>query len=520
MPISGGADPMLEAIQGRQPVAAGANAVAGAPTATGIGGVTSAAPPGSLQAAVDAARARAAAVARARADASGNGIRPGSTGAAAQSGSAQATSGARGGAAEVGMASGGGTGHYAASTAGATAAADRGIRPGGPVGGSADRPAQDADARAAGGPCADARLLADERCELAERARAGATAAEDALRATQRAHDDHQTAADQAAVRADARAIRAAKDEAQARFRSGRGAAITTEEVEAAARAWLVEINAINSAAREATAALTRERDAANDLVIRLERLAIEADAARISAETAEQACLAARQAHADCEEREAAGPRSHPPVLPPVEPQDPEPVRAGPGATLASGGSPRIFRLLRGDRAALAEVAAALGGADPEARRTWQLQIAGLVDAILADSIASASLDFPQEHGFWGPFTRDQDREIVRALSSLGYRFDGLGGWVDGRIPSQRDLSLALGYAGLDPMRMRHWPTEREMADLFADVEVAGAEHLSGAAGDMTLGELVSMLGRRADGLAEVWNHWGRIRPLLLEEA
>ena len=57
-------------------------------------------------------------------------------------------------------------------------------------------------------------------------------------------------------------------------------------------------------------------------------------------------------------------------------------------------------------------------------------------------------------------------------------------------------------------------------MAALFADVTVAADEHLAGSAGDLTLGELVSMLGRRADGLAELWNHWGRIRPLLLAES
>jgi hypothetical protein len=147
-------------------------------------------------------------------------------------------------------------------------------------------------------------------------------------------------------------------------------------------------------------------------------------------------------------------------------------------------------------------------------------MALSNLVDAILADSIAAGSLIFPEDHPFWGPFTHEQDREIAAALSSLGYRFDGLGGWVDGRVPSQRDLSLALGYAGLDPMRIRQWPTETEMAELFADVQVAAAEHVAASAGDLTLGELVSMLGRRADGLAEIWNHWGRIRPLLLEES
>jgi hypothetical protein len=29
----------------------------------------------------------------------------------------------------------------------------------------------------------------------------------------------------------------------------------------------------------------------------------------------------------------------------------------------------------------------------------------------------------------------------------------------------------------------------------------------------------MVAMLGKRADGLAEAWNDWGRLRPLLLEE-
>ncbi len=67
--------------------------------------------------------------------------------------------------------------------------------------------------------------------------------------------------------------------------------------------------------------------------------------------------------------------------------------------------------------------------------------------------------------------------------------------------------------------MRIRHWPSETEMATLFEPIRVAAPEYLASAAGDLTLGELVSMLGPRADGLTEVWNAWGRIRPLLLEE-
>ena len=48
----------------------------------------------------------------------------------------------------------------------------------------------------------------------------------------------------------------------------------------------------------------------------------------------------------------------------------------------------------------------------------------------------------------------------------------------------------------------------------------VAADEYLAGVAGDLTLGEMVTMLGRRADGLAETVEQLGQVRPLLLEEA
>ena len=66
--------------------------------------------------------------------------------------------------------------------------------------------------RSGGGPavserCADERRIADERCELATRARAQAEAAADALRLAQRAYDAHEAAAVTAAWGADPRAI-------------------------------------------------------------------------------------------------------------------------------------------------------------------------------------------------------------------------------------------------------------------------------------------------------------------------
>jgi hypothetical protein len=371
--------------------------------------------------------------------------------------------------------------------------------------------------------CADERRVASERCELAVRARAGAGTAEEALRAAQRAYDEHLSRADAAVAVSDPRAVRREKEAAQARFRAAYATSATTDDAEAAARGWLEEINDVNNAARAAAVTATRERAAATKIGATLEHLSLEADAARIAAETAEAACLMARQALAVCDERVDADVAQTQPAVAPapwaerpgVAVEDDEPLVAA----LSTGGTPTIFRLLRGDREAMTRLVAQLAS-DPAEQRRWQLNIAHLIDAIVAVAIEATSLEFPPDHTFWGAFTPVQDREIAEALSSLGYRFDGLAGFVDDRIPTQRDLSLALGYAGLDPMRMRHWPTEAEMAALYAEVSVAADEHLAATAGDLSLGELIALLGRRADALAELWNEWGHVRPLLLEGA
>ena len=372
--------------------------------------------------------------------------------------------------------------------------------------------------------CADERRVASERCELAVRARAGAGTADEALRAAQRAYDEHLSRADAAAAVSDARSVRREKEAAQARFRAAYATSATTDDAETAARVWLEEINDVNNAARAAGATATRERASATKIGATLEHLSLEADAARIAAETAEAACLMARQALAVCDERvDADVAQAQPAAVPApwaerpgVAVEDDEPLVAA----LSTGGTPTIFRLLRGDRDAMTRLVAQLAATDAAEQRRWQLNIGRLVDAIVAVAIEATSLEFPPDHTFWGAFTATQDREIAEALSSLGYRFDGLSGFVDDRIPTQRDLSLALGYAGLDPMRIRHWPTEAEMAALYAEVSVAADEHLAATAGDLSLGELIALLGRRADPLAELWNEWGHVRPLLLEGA
>ena len=390
------------------------------------------------------------------------------------------------------------------------------------------------------GPCSDRRRAVDERCALAARLREQAEAGARGVRQAQRDFDDHLARADRAAATMDPRSLRTAKEAAQHAFHAARDGAGSQEGVEAAARDWLLEINRINLSAREATSAFQVERDAANGMVATLERLALEADAARIGAESAAETCVAAREALAACEEAEqdrkrlgrrgaAGGP------APEGDPAGSRPGEAGlavgtNGSTAAAEESdslaaaargerqPAIAHLLGGDRVVLGAVVDELSSDNPDEIRRWRRALTDLVDGIVARAIEASSLDFPTDHPFWGAFTREQCREITTALASLGFRYDGLGEFVDDRVPAQRDLSLATGYAGLDPMRVRHWPSETDMPELFRDVNVAAFEYLVDAAEGLTLGELLSLLGRRADALIDLWNAWGRVRPLLLE--
>jgi hypothetical protein len=382
------------------------------------------------------------------------------------------------------------------------------------------------------GPCADERRVADERCAVATRARAGSDAAAEALRAAQRSYDEHMAAAEAGQAAADPRSVRAAKEAAQQRFRDARSRATSRDDIEGAARSWLAEINEINQETREATARAERSRAAATSLATTLERLAVEADAARISAERADEACVAAREALATCDEARA--------LEAAAVARTATPVAAGPAATAdvaatglaavndqpddefafagsRAGQEALILRILRADRGAMQHAVNRLAADGSDAAR-WQGLIGGLADALIARSIEASALDFPTDHFFWGLFNQAENRDIAAGLASLGFRFDGFGGWVEDHQPTQRDLSLAVGYAGQDPMRIRRWPGEPEIRALFADVRVAADEYVANSAGGLTLGELVSLLGRRADGLTELWNEWGTVRPVLLE--
>jgi hypothetical protein len=398
-------------------------------------------------------------------------------------------------------------------------------------------------------PCGPARVAAEDACSLADRMGALAIASQERLRDARRAYDEHAGRRQRAAEAADPRAVRAAKDDAQAAFRRARLGALERGPLEAAAGEWLREIDRINARTREAVRIVAREDAAEVGMLQELDRLGLEADGARIAAESAAEACRNARITLATCEEHErigatrvaaadAGGALAPASVATRVTTSPVAPVgvgAAGAGATLdgsdaeadaeadaVEGGAvePAVLPLLAGNRTVLRRMAATLAAGDPAAERQWEVHLGELVDAVRARAIDSAALSFPEDHPFWGPYTQAQCREISAALAALGYRFDGYGGFADGRSPGQRELSLAIGYAGHDPMRVRIWPNEAELPQLYADVEVDAGRFVAEAAGELTLGEMIDMLGRRAEDLGDLWNAWGRIRPLLLGPA
>jgi hypothetical protein len=175
------------------------------------------------------------------------------------------------------------------------------------------------------------------------------------------------------------------------------------------------------------------------------------------------------------------------------------------------------IVRLARHDAESLARLAARLASDDAPAAARWQEWLAGLVNAADAAAIDQGSLEFPAGHPFWSLFTRDEARGIGRSLAALGFRHDGSGGFAEGRVPAPHDLVLAVGSAGLLPVRVRRWPGPDEIADLYRGVRVATDILLAETAQFLTLGEVVSLLGWRAEPLTDLWNEWPRVKPLLL---
>lgn len=397
--------------------------------------------------------------------------------------------------------------------------------------GSADdpRPSAVAPVRSTGAaspstdPCQDDRTLAASACADADAARSTARQLADRHREAERALGDLRARSAQAAAVADSRRVAAEKDRLHGEFKAAHGNARSADEAEVAARDWLTAVSELNVAAREAASRAQAGAEEAQRVEDSLEALELQANAARISAERAEAACRAAREALAACEER------AHMPPPPTVEEPNPldrhwpggaEPAfDPRPGRSAGEPALPVILRVLRGDPAARERLVARLAEGDPAAVAAWHVRIARFVDAVTARAIEAGFLEVDDDQPFWRLFTAAEQREIVLALSALGFRYDGLGGFADERIPTARDLTLAVGIAGLDRMRVRSWPGEASLRELLDGAVVRSDLWLATQADDLALGRVEAALGPRAAALDEVWDAWGRVRPAMLEE-
>ncbi len=392
--------------------------------------------------------------------------------------------------------------------------------------GRAPNPA--AGSAAAGGTaapdaCPDERTRAATACASADAARDTARRLADQLRDAQRAHADLQARVEEAGMLADPRRLAAEKERLHAQFRAAHVETASADEAEAAAREWLTAVSTANTAAHGAARRVQSGIEELRRQSVVLERLELESNGARVTAERAEEACRTAREALAACEERQhpvASSAGEEPNPLDSHWPGGPEPgLDRQPGSRPGAERQPRILHVLRGDRAAREDLVASLAAGDAVAVASWHVRIADFVDAVMARAIEDGFIDTDEDNPFWRLFSSDERREIIGALSALGFRFDGLRGFADSRVPSARDLSLAVGYAGLDRMRIRSWPGERALAELFSQATVRADLWLAMQANDLALGRVEAALGSRAAALADLWDAWGRVRPAMLEE-
>jgi hypothetical protein len=365
--------------------------------------------------------------------------------------------------------------------------------------------------------CGELRLEVGARCDEAHRAQVAHAGFEDGVRARKRDLVAAQHRLVAATEAADPRARGAEKASARAEYLEASRRAETEAQHTEATAAWARAIDRVNRTGRLAARAVSSARQEVGQLEATLLEAERAERTARIQAEAAQAACLDARVRLAACEEglESQAPPR-------PASVFDPHAATAGHAIALSDtrvGGPLVIEAIVSGDRLALEEAARAIaahGGLTPAEA---QLELQELVDAILSAASSEGYLAFHGDHGLWSQMTIEEARLVVAALARLGFHIEPAEGWQGGRAPGPADLSVALGYAGLDPRQMRWLPGAEELRALPQSIDVDARSFLSERAPDLTVDHMVRVLERRAAQLEPLWDAWGHVRPILLSE-
>ena len=72
------------------------------------------------------------------------------------------------------------------------------------------------------------------------------------------------------------------------------------------------------------------------------------------------------------------------------------------------------------------------------------------------------------------------------------------------------------MAVAGLEPRRIRAWPTQEQIARLYGEVTVAADEFLVRHSPDLDLVEVRELAGAGSPELDLLWQHWELARPVL----
>jgi hypothetical protein len=365
----------------------------------------------------------------------------------------------------------------------------------------------------------------------------------------------------------DAHQVNDAKVAARKAYRRELEAAGTVTERQRAVTTWWREINRINGRSRRAYQMLERAHASSVDTQQAMGHAERLADARRIRAEAAMQACIDARGRLAVCEEQTGATMSAgaldallavdglgnddglgDDPAVPvgvaavsdhaPTNGWDghgaPELLadvrdRAAAGqeesptfATLRPAFEPLVAeQFFQGDRAVLRWLARELSELTGRPPSHFLLLLQELVEAVQVAAAERRFLVFDAQDALWGQFSQSECRTISSALADLGFRYDPRDGWYGLRVPNGNDLAIAIAYAGFDARRVRGLPNTKEgFRDLATSISVAPLELILDSAPDLTIRQLVEILGARADALDDLWDDWGRLRPLLLTEA
>lgn len=366
-----------------------------------------------------------------------------------------------------------------------------------------------------GGPCGPARAEVDQRCADTERLARAAALAQQRLRDAKRQLAELGRQRDTDVRVLDRRQLNDAKEEARKTYREIGARATTPTEVQDAASAWLREMDQLNRQLAQAETRAEHVNDRAAVLQRAMPGMELAADAARIAAEMAQVACIEARRQLAACEEETdrrvaASGPSVQ---ATPYATQVPA-APAAPTPAVAP-----IALLLRGDRQALLGLTLRLADETGVEAGRLQLLLLELRAQIAARALEEHALAFAAEHPFWSQFTHEAGWQLVVSLASLGFEFDGRQGWRDSRSPTIRDLALALAHCGYDPRMLRRPAGQAAIDELWQGTTVLVEEYLASRAPDLALGRLIDLLGPRGSRLGELWDMWGRLRPLLLPQ-